>query len=697
MRIQKINNRNRKDRNKPKKSIKNANKKRAFGVSIRAQLIVGFLIPVLFCVAIGLISYIKASEGLVSNYEKSSATALKMTMTSLDEAMSTVASMAMELAQDQSVYSYSLGGLDFDSTQETQAKTNIQKNLSIKTTSTDMIQDIHIIPVETESIITTKNLKTTVSTDSFMDELAESADAAMLGNKRVQWFSDHTFIDEKLGTEGYIMCCSRFFNSGNLNGLVVIDISTAEVLKLLSQLDFGTGSYVAFVTADGKEVTTDPEFLTGNVEGIDWSQETDYIQYNGKTYFCMTTQSFVSGGKLLALVPKDYITQSSDSIRNITMAMVLVACVIAVILNIVIIAGITGNIKRSVENLDKVSRGDLTEASKKRKPAGNEFGKLHSALDNTVGKMRGLLGTVSDMKDAVMESGGKVMESGIELNTMTENVSAQIEEIDGIIATQNAAITDCNNQMEELSVQIKSVSSGIFSTIDEVTNSRRMIDEGMTTVEEMVNQSEQTAEATKEVQEHVVKLADKLGQITKFVGDIQEIASQTNLLSLNASIEAARAGEQGRGFSVVAEEIRKLADSSGQTAMEINKIIEEITLYSGNALTKVGEAENISENQMESAKKTIAAFEQMNSLMAGLVNSMQDISKGVDRMNTGRDEALNAIRGIGESSEHTVQATGEVNRFLEKQIESADSLKTETMKMQQNMKQLEEAIQTFKL
>lgn len=677
---------------KTKESNKN---KKEIGLSIRVQLIIGFLIPILFCVSIGWIAYTKASEGLIEIYEKSSMTALEMTMTTMDKAMSSVSSIATELSQDQTVYAYALGNCS--PSEMTEAQTSIHKNLVTKMTTTDMIKDVHIIPVESEEIITTKVLDDTVSTDSFIDELADSEEAVVLADKRAQWHSSHPMIDEKLGTEDYILYCGKSFNSADLQGLVVIDISSEAVARLLERLNFGEGSYVAYVTDGGKEVSTDPNFVAADVQGIDWKKSSDYIEYNGETYFYMTTPSYVSSGKLLALVPKSYITQSSDSIRTITMAMVLVACVVAAMLAIVIIKGISTNIRKSVSDLDRVSRGDLTESGKKEKPARNEFGKLHGALNNTVAKMRGLIGTVSDMKDEVLVSGGKVLESGKELSAMTENVSAQIEEIEGIIATQNEAIANCNHQMEELSVQIKSVSEAIFSTINEVTSSQKMIDEGMTTVEEMVNQSEQTAEATQEVQEHVAQLADKLGRIAQFVNDIQEIASQTNLLSLNASIEAARAGEQGRGFSVVAEEIRKLADNSGQTASEINKIIEEITVYSRNAQQKVGEAGDISANQMVSAQKTIAAFQQMNGLMEEVVANMQNISVGVDSMNTGRHEALEAIRGIGESSEHTVQATDEVNSYLAKQVESAESLKTETAKMQENMKQLEEAIQTFKL
>lgn len=686
-----------KEKTGKKEKTEKTGKKFEVGISIRVQLIIGFLIPILFCVAIGYISYTKASEGLVSNYEKSSVTALEMTMNSMDEAMNTISSIVLELAQDKNITSYALGGYSSDSGKQSDARNTINKNLVVKQTSSEMIEAIHIIPVEDCSVVTTHTMSFTTELGSFIDELAESEDSYLLDDMMVHWYSSHPFIDSQMETDNYIMFCSRVFKSGSLKGLVIIDVSKQAVADLLKQLDFGEGSYVSFITAEGEEVSTDESFSASSVEGVDWEKTSDYIKYNGKTYFYMTVQSSVTGGKLLALVPKSYITQSSDSIRTITMGMVIAACLVAAALSTIIIMVIGSNITKSVASLDRVSKGDLTTNDKKEKLPHNEFGKLHGALYNTVVKMRGLIGTVSDMKDAVLDSGDKVMDSGTELSTMTENVSAQIEEIDSIIATQNAAISDCNNQMEELSIQIKSVSSSIFSTIDEVTNSQKMIDEGMATVEEMVNQSEQTADATKEVQEQVVKLADKLGQIADFVNDIQEIASQTNLLSLNASIEAARAGEQGRGFSVVAEEIRKLADNSGQTATEINKIIEEITKYSQSALKKVGEAENISANQMESAKKTITAFDRMNGLMEGLVGSMKGISKDVDEMNQGRHSALKAIRGIGESSEHTVQATDEVNRFLERQMQAAESLQAETAKMKEDMKQLEEAIQTFKL
>ena len=132
-------------------------KKFQLNISIRMQLIVGFLIPILFCVVIGVISYAKASEGLSENYEKSSITALEMTLNSMDVSMTVIAATAEELAEDQMVYAYSLGEYNTDPTEKDQAKTSIQRNLGVKRTVTKMIEDIHIIPMKGTEIISTKS------------------------------------------------------------------------------------------------------------------------------------------------------------------------------------------------------------------------------------------------------------------------------------------------------------------------------------------------------------------------------------------------------------------------------------------------------------------------------------------------------------------------------------------------------------
>ncbi len=685
------------------KNEKEKREKKRFGLSIRVQLIIGFMLPIAFIITVGVASYTKASSGLTENYEGSTRTAVEMTVATLEESMRNIRTTTQELAQDKTVMMYSLGGCK-DSSAEGTARTTIRNNVNVKANANDMMSAIHIIPIDGLQVITSKRMSTDIK-DSFITELDGTEDAGMLQGAFIQWGSSHPAVDPfmEVAPEDYILYCSQNFSTGVGKGLVIIDVSRESVTNVLQQLDLGEDAQVSFITGEGVELQVGGEIPIAETDFFSEGKEADdgmvskYVKYDGKQYYFMMCKSETTGAYVTAMVPKSVITASTRDIRQITVWLVLAACIVALFISYVIITNITKNIRGSVLKLDKVSRGELLEESGNTKNAHNEFGKLHGAISNTVSRIRELVLTVKKMIGAVSVSSERVSDSSKNVGNMVTDMSAQVEEILSTIQQEDQEIANCNDQMEELSVNIKTVSGSIMSTIEEVGSSKQVITEGIQAVEDMTRQSKETSAATDEVQQHVTQLSGKLNDITKAVESIQEIASQTNLLSLNASIEAARAGEHGRGFSVVAEEIRKLADSSAEMANSIQKVIGEVKEYSESAISKVHKAESIVEMQEKSVDNTAAAFRSINEFMEKLVDNMEQVSEDVEGMNQKRKGTLHSIHVISRLSEGTVQSANVVGESLKQQVESTATLEEESRNLGENMKELEIAISSFKL
>lgn len=667
-----------------------------FDISLKVQLIVGFAVPILLLIAVGMTSYYNASSGMIENYENAAVNALDMAMECLERGFAPCVANALELANNTTITSYVQGGYDADSSRQSTARQSVMKDIMVKQTTNDFIENIHIIPNGNIIAMTTANTSNT-NVQGFMQKLRESEDQGMIQETGLVWGSRHPFVDERYGLseDNYIQYCSYRVGTKEQGGLVIVDIRAKAVRSLMEQLDFGEGSHMAYITADGREMGWDDSIRISGLDFYTGEDTTQYVTYEGEEYFYMARQSETTGGDFVVMVPRHSITGRADEIRKMTLFMVALASIAAVLLGFIIIGGVSANIGSSIRTLDEVADGNL--AVKPRKNKKHEFGRLYAAIQNTVRRIRELIDMVKQVICQVSASGIQVNESSESVNKMVQDMRVQIDEIGQNIIQEDTEIDCCNAMMEALSAKIKQVNTGLQDMTAYIDTTKQTVSTGMDMVRQMTQQSAETTSVTSAVKEQVSILGDKLGDIVRFVDAIKDIADQTNLLSLNASIEAARAGESGKGFSVVAEEIRKLAESSGKTAEEIRKVAAEVEQRAAHTFEKVKEAETHVEHQEETVQQTADAFEQIHAFIIESIHQMEEVAAGVEDMDSERKQALSAVKTIHECSEQSVKAVTAVEETLQRQVQCAENLNAEAEVLKTHMQQLEETIAAFRL
>ena len=241
-------------------------------------------------------------------------------------------------------------------------------------------------------------------------------------------------------------------------------------------------------------------------------------------------------------------------------------------------------------------------------------------------------------------------------------------EIDIGTNTQAEHAVQCLGQMDTLSKRIMVVSENTQKISSIASQTEGSIKTGMTSMDALNEKSHSTAEITNVVIASIEELEVKSKSIGQIVSAINEIASETNLLSLNASIEAARAGEAGRGFAVVADQIGKLAADSAKSAVTTRELISK-------SLDEIENGNSIVENTMESISIVLANMEAFAGIAAGSaeaskkqVDLLKEVEAGIEKItivvqnNSAAAEETSAV-----SQELSAQATGleeMVERFV---------------------------------
>ena len=675
--------------------------------SIRAKIFLCFLVPILFLILVGVFSYKKAAAGMYDTFRDSNEQTINMANQYLDVSNSFIEAEALKYAFQSDLGKYMIGLYETDAVQRKTVINSVGSSIRASQAGNDFISNIHIVTEEDVQMLSTKAGGTVMGI--YKDYKNEMLGYSDNGKKIPEWVDYHNTLDDTLGLKqsDYIMAYQTTPQSGK--GFIVIDVKASAIQQFLDSLDMGDGSIIGFVTQSGREIISEKlpdgqESTRADGETVFYGQDffnnledqqtTKEVSINGKSYLFFYSRMERTNAAVCALVPMEIVNGQADDIRNVTIAVVLIACVVAVLIGIIISTGIQKNMKRISGRLEEVAEGNLT--TKVSVKGHDEFNNLAVVANHMINNNKKLVQKVSGATDTLESSAQEVRQASNVMKDYSVNIIQAIDEINDGITKQSEHAEECVRKTDTLSEEIQNVSSIAGQVEGLVSEAENMINHGMQMVQTLGERATKTTDETIKVETSIEELKKESEIINEFVETITDISEQTNLLSLNASIEAARAGEAGRGFAVVAEEIRKLADHSAEAAGEIQNNVTHITDQTVNSVENAKQARDMVALQTEAVQEVVGVFDDMNQCMQKLFDALKEIVSSTEQADKEREDTLAAVKNISDIIAETAEGTKLVQSVAAKLQENVDTMNQTAQSLGDNMNDLKSEISVFK-
>lgn len=676
--------------------------------SIRNKIVVCFLVPILFMILIGASAYRKSADGMSDKYMESTTQTISMATEYIDMSCTFIESEAIKYAFDSDLGKYFLGLYESDSIGKMSVMENTKSDMISAQVSNPFISNIYILTKENVAMLSTKSAS---NASGIFDPYIESQGTDKRQLKT--WIDRHDLLDEsfELTENDYILSCQML--SQNNNACIVIDVKPSAIREFLDGLDLGEGSILGFVTADGREILADnsaeakdsvlsadgtvfygQEFFAG-IAAAQEKSGASTVRLGGERYLFIYSLSDKTGAATCALVPMKVVTDQAQDIKQLTVGLVILAVLVVLAIGILIAAGIQNNMKRISRRFGDVAKGDLTvQVSATGR---DEFRNLAGSAADMIEHTKKLVHKVQNATGQLETSSMEVEEISGVIDEYSKGITKAINDINEGMSRQSVHAQECVAKTDVLSEEIQGVGAVVEKVGALVDQTEEMINQGMEMVKLLGSRASETTQMTETVGESIRALKQETEMINGFVGIITDISGQTNLLSLNASIEAARAGEAGRGFSVVAEEIRKLADDSAKAAAEIRTRVESIGGQTMESVKSAEQARRMVDLQTESVEQVVDIFRKMQEQMNLLVTGLKQIVESMEKADSERSEAVTAVKNISDIIEETAGNAETVKDAAENLLAKVEDLNRTAGTLGENMQELKTEISVFRV
>lgn len=351
-----------------------------------------------------------------------------------------------------------------------------------------------------------------------------------------------------------------------------------------------------------------------------------------------------------------------------------------------IILVIRKSIKEIMSDLDNVAAGDFSfEINTNLK---NEFGRMKKSLKVTISNISSMLEEVQNSANVVNIQATNLLGASDEMSSSAQEINAAVQEVANAATEQSSDLMNVKTSLDSFADSLDQITSSINDVNSNIHNISSMAEDSNSKLEFLFNSIKDVNQSFDTVRNKVVQLDNHVEQVNNITTIINSIADQTDLLALNAAIESARAGEVGRGFSVVAEEIRKLAEQSKVSASNISGLITNINNEAQIAVKTTDLGKDSLNNQSVLIEDSIKSFALIFKAINTILPRVDNINKSIENINIEKDLIISKtldISGVSEenaaSSEEIAASVQQINSSFNDVATSAQTLSNLTTSM----------------
>ncbi|MBC5636288.1 methyl-accepting chemotaxis protein [Ornithinibacillus sp. BX22] len=485
------------------------------------------------------------------------------------------------------------------------------------------------------------------------------------------------------------------------NGVVGVNLELGALTDIINSVTIGEEGYM-FLLDGTKKYITHPSNEAGS-EATEPLFDRLFEANNGQFSYDLDGDekqlafdtSELTGWKIVGTMFNSEIVQGAKPILNTTLIVIGVSLLLGAIIIVFIIRSISKPITQLVDASNTMSQGDLSVTIDLKR--NDELGTLAQAFNKMRENLNEVILQVRD-KSISLAAAAEQLNASTEQNTSaTEQISTSVQEVAQGMENQNSSISQSSklaNEMAESIYQIASSSNDVSNT---ATDAMSAVTEGNNALGTTITQMEFIKQNTHELSSNIEGLGKLSEQISNIVDVITDISEQTNLLALNAAIEAARAGEHGKGFAVVADEVRKLAEQSSNSADQIKDVIVTIQTETINTVKSMETATTEVDKGIDIANNAGASFKNITGYVDTITNQIMRVSSEIQEISSATEHFNNTFQEVASIGDAISDEAQNVSAATQQQLASMEEIAGSAASLTNVAEELQQVVENFKL